>query len=228
MAKFSHKESLTDFQQFIDVVYGMPNDRQFSIHDLLSNQERFTMRALKGIRKGDLAKVQVNLLIAFSWFMAVVNRLHITIEEEVWRRFPMLCSYCGRKPCACKKIKPTVRPTISRRSSLRPKTLAGIQQMFAEIYPAAGRTLADVGVHLAEEMGEVSEAVHYYLGGHTQKQFEEVKKEAADYVSCVMGIANSAQIDMAKELAESYEHNCHVCKEAPCVCSFTFIAEFKS
>ena len=228
VAKFSSKESLNDFQKFIDTVYGMPNDRQFSINDLVANQERFTMRALKGIRKGNQEGIRLNLLIAFSYFMAVLNRLHIDVEDVVWKRFPMLCSYCGKKPCACKKIKPKTRPVISRKSTLRPKTLAAVQKMFAEIYPAAGRTLADVGVHLAEEMGEVSEAIHFYMGGHTNKQFEEVKAEVADYVSCVMGVANSAGIDIAHELEKTYDNNCHVCHKAPCECSFTFVAEFKS
>ena len=100
--------------------------------------------------------------------------------------------------------------------------------MFAEIYPPERRTLEDVGVHLAEEMGEVSEAIHYYLGDHSNKQFDEVRKEAADYISCIMGIANSAKFDIAKELAAIFDDNCHVCHQSPCTCSFTFVAQFKS
>ena len=100
--------------------------------------------------------------------------------------------------------------------------------MFEEIYPSTARTPADAGVHLAEEMGEVSEAIHNYLGQHMQKQFKEVKIELSDFVSCVFGVANSLNIDVSKELVAMYSENCHVCHNAPCTCNFSEVAAMKS
>ena len=227
---FSFKETgtLADFQSFIGNVYTIPDDRIYSIWDLLTQQQRFAMRALKSIRKGSKEKLKKNLLISFSWLMAIVNRLHIEIEGEVWKRFPMLCSYCGRKPCACKKIRPVGRVKVKIDNTLRPHSLAEFQKMFNKIYPENRRTLADAGVHLAEEMGEVSEAIHNYLGQHQQKQFDNIKPEIADFISCIFGVANSAKIDVAKELTDIYNNNCHVCHEAPCICKFSEIAQIRT
>jgi len=228
MASFKGNGTLADFQKFIECVYAVPDDRIYSIWDLLTQQQRFVMRALKGIRKNNKEKLTTNLIISFSWLMAIVNRLHVDVEEEVWKRFPMLCSYCGHKPCACKKIKPTERAKVKVDDSLRPKTLSEFQNMFEEIYPEGKRTLADAGVHLAEEMGEVSEAIHNYLGQHQQKQFDNIKLEMADFISCIFGVANSAKINMAKELEKVYNNNCHVCHKAPCICRFTEIAHIQT
>lgn len=228
MASFKAKESIADFQKFNKAVYGLPDDRLYSIWDLLTQTQRFAMRALKGIRKGDKKKLEKNLLISYSFLNAVASRLHIDIESRVWRRFPMLCSYCGQKPCACKKINPTKRQKIPINNKLRPKTLAGYQSMFRAIYPPQGRTLADAGVHFAEEMGEVTEAVHNFLGQHQQKQFDGIETEIADCVSCMFGVANSARIDMAKGLAKLFKNNCHVCHQAPCTCGFAVIAKAKT
>lgn len=228
MYSFKKNGTLGDLQKFISNVYALPDDRIYSIWDLLTQQQRFAMRAIKGIRKGNIEKLKLNLLISFSWIMAISNRLHIDIEEEVWRRFPMLCSYCGHKPCICKTVKQTKRVRVRVDNTLRPHSLTAFQKMFSEIYPADGRTLADAGVHLAEEMGEVSEAVHNYLGQHLQKQFDEVRLEISDFISCVLGVANSANIDVAKELSIMYENNCHVCHKAPCACSFSEVAHIKS
>lgn len=228
MYRFTAGESLARFQGFIEAVYGLPDNRLFSLSDLLANQQRFTMRALKGIRKGNREKLTYNLAIAFSWLVAVVNRLHIDIEGAVWRRFPSCCSYCGKRPCVCKALKAKRRVRILRFSSRRPKTLAALQGMFQKIYPAEGRTLAEAGVHLAEEMGEVSEAVHVFLGEHKEKQFKNVTDELADYVSCIMGVANSAEIDLAETLAHMFTNNCHICHKAPCACKFSFVANFDS
>lgn len=221
---FKEQDSLFDFQTFIEKVYASPDDRLYSLWDLLSQEQRFAMRALKGIRKEDQEKLKKNLLIAFSWLMSISNRLHINVDDEVWERFPGVCSYCGECPCACKKIKPSSRKKLEHKDSARPRSLAEMQAMFQRIYPAEKRTLGEEGIHLAEEVGEVSEAIHNYLGLHAMKQFDEVKLEIADCISCFIGIANSIPLDLAHELAAMYGNNCHVCHKAPCECSFTEIA----
>ncbi|MBX4206397.1 hypothetical protein KW784_01260 [Candidatus Parcubacteria bacterium] len=228
MAQFKKTGTLSDFQKFIAEVYGLPDDRLYSIWDILTQQQRFTMRALKGIRKDNREKIKTNLLISFSWLMAIVNRLHINIEEEVWHRFPYLCSYCGKLPCVCKTTKSSRRVSVKVDAKKRPHGLALLQKMFGEIYPTKGRSVADAGVHLAEEMGEVSEAIHNYLGQHLQKQFNEVKSELADFASCIFGVANSLNIDVAKEIEAMYPKNCHICHKAPCVCSFSDVVSLKS
>lgn len=228
MARFERTGKLDDFQRFIEEVYAVPDDRLYSIWDLLTQEQRFAMRALKGIRKGDIEKLRLNLLISLSWLAAIGNRLHVSLQEEVWMRFPGLCSYCGKRSCVCKETKPPARLTVKINDRFRPENLAAMQAMFRDIYPPVRRTLADAGVHLAEEVGEVSEAVHNYLGEHKERQFDEVKLELADFISCACGVANSADIDIAESLAAMYSENCHVCHKAPCVCKFSDVVGIES
>lgn len=228
MAHFNKNGTLRDFQDFISAVYALPDNRLYSIWDLLTQVQRFSMRALKGVRKGRPEKIRMNLLITLSWLMAIANRLHIDIEDEVWNRFPMRCSYCGKLPCACKKMKTASRARFKRNDTLRPRELEAFQKMFGDIYPAENRTIADAGIHLAEEVGEVSEAVHNFLGLHLKNKFGEIKTEMADVVSCIFGLANSARINVAKELAGMYRNNCHVCHKAPCVCKFAEVSRIQT
>lgn len=228
MASFSRNQSLSEFQDFNHEVYGFIDDRLYSTLDLLIQQQRFAMRSVKGIRKGDIDKLKLNLIISLSWLAALANRLHISIENEVWKRFPARCSYCGEGSCVCGKTKPSKRKKIKVDNSLKPQNIAGFQKMFADIYPPQKRTLTHAGVHLAEEMGEVSEAVLVYLGQHTQKQFDKIKFEIADYISCLFGVANSADIDVAEGLEKLFYKNCHICHKVPCACSFTFVANLKT
>jgi len=220
--------TIKEYQQFVQDVYGLQNARYFSLQDMLTNVERFITRGLKGIRKGDAQKTKLNLMIALSWFMSMMNQLHIDIEEEVWRRFPYMCSYCAHCPCVCKAKKIQTRQKVTIDAKKRPKTMADFQKMFGEIYPASGRTLDHAGVHLAEEMGEIAEAILMYRGSHADEGFKNVILECADFVSCVMGVFNSLNIDVAKEVSQEFSKNCHVCKQAPCVCSFAEVMQFKS
>lgn len=215
---------MRDFQEMVAGIYSVPDDRLFSLWDLLSQKQRFSMRAIKGIRKQDSGQIKFNLLIGFSWLMAIANRLHVDLDDEVWKRFPGFCSYCGQQPCACKKTKSPERKKLKATSD-RPRSLRDVQAMFEAIYPSKKRSLADAGIHFAEETGEVSESIHNYLGQHKKKLFDEIGLEMADYVSCAFGVANSAKIDVAAELEKLFYDNCHVCHQAPCVCSFMAISE---
>lgn len=228
MACFKKGQSIADFQNFVKQIYSLPDDLHFSLLDLLIHEQRFAMRALKGIRKNNPQKIKLNMVIAFSFLMAIGNRLHIDIEQVVWQRFPMLCSYCGEKPCICKKIKLEKRHKVHINNALRPGTLSGFQKMFEEIYPSSSRTLTDAGIHLAEEIGEVTEAVQNFLGQHQKKLMQEIVLELADCVSCIFGVANSSQFDLAQELARLFSNNCHVCHKAPCVCNFHSVATIKT
>lgn len=228
MPRVESTATIKDFQRFVEAVYALPDDRLYSIWDLLTQQQRFTMRALKGARKGDPNKLRLNLLISLSWLMSIANRLHINVEDALWRRFPYVCSYCGQKPCNCRTTHPAARKKVSADPKLRPETMSDFQHMFGEIYPPSKRTLADAGVHLAEEMGEVSEGIHNYLGQHNEKQFENIKFEVADFLSCTFGVANSANIDVGAELSKMFSDNCHVCHKAPCECNFSAVAGIKT
>jgi len=170
----------------------------------------------------------MNLLLSLSWFTSIMNRLHINLEDEVWNRFPYLCSYCGTYPCLCKKEKIRKRRKVVINNKKRPKTLRQFQKMFDNIYPSAARTLEHAGVHLAEEVGEFSEAIMTFRGAHNIKDFRQVELEAADLFSCLSGVFNSLEADMADGLVKLFPKNCHICKKAPCVCSFNFISNYKS
>ncbi len=227
MASIKRNTTITEYQNFIREVYGLNNDRYFNTEGMLTQIQRFAMRALKGIRKNDREKTELNLIISLNWFVSLINQLHIKLEEEVWQRFPYLCSYCATSPCSCVTTRPEKRKETVRDENKRPETLADFQTMFQKIYPSENRTLENAGVHLAEELGEFSEAILLYYGQHQDKDFEKITLEAADLFSCFMGVFNSISINLAEALSKIFTENCHVCKKAPCQCTFEDIMEFK-
>jgi len=219
--------TITEYQNFVQEVYGLSNDRYFDIQGMLTQVQRFAMRALKGIRKNDKEKTKLNLIISISWFTSLMNQLHIKMEEEVWKRFPYLCSYCATSPCSCPEIHPKEKQKPVIDETKKPKTLEEFQIMFKEIYSPERRTLEHAGIHLAEELGEFSEAILLYHGQHQNRDFQGIMQETADLFSCFMGIFNSIGVNLAEELSRMFSENCHVCKKAPCECTFDYIMGFK-
>lgn len=218
---------LNQFQYFIKEVYEVPNNRNFELGEMLNNVQRFCMRGLKGIRKNNLEQTKKNLIISFSFFMSILNRIEVSVEEETWKRFPNVCSYCNSLPCACKEKHTEFRQEVSILDSNKPLTLKDFQDMFERIYPSATRTLEHAGVHLAEEMGEFSEAIWAYRSERTEKDFDKIKLEVADYMSCIMGVFNSLNLDLAVEISKMYKKNCHECNTSPCSCSHEKIKKYR-
>lgn len=225
---FKNHPTLREYQDVILAVYGISNQKHFTANEMLTNVNRFAMRGLKGIRKGDLKKAEINLIIAASWMLSLANQLGLDLEDFVWTRFPYHCSYCGGKPCACKKNKVQKRITLRPDSKERPRTLEDIQKMFRAIYPPQSRTLEHAGIHLGEEVGELSEAVLKFRTTHEEKDYERVGIEAADAFSCFMGVFNSMNVDYEKEVVRLFDKGCHVCKSIPCACPHASVLAFKS
>lgn len=228
MVSLPENATLPEYVEVVDAVYGVPNDRNYSLWDMLANMQKFSMRGIKGIRKNDREKVRLNMLIAMNWCTALMVRFHINIDEIIWNRFPYLCSYCGEKPCVCKAEKVAVRRKVVADDAARPRTLKEFQQMFRDIYPPISRTPEAAAIHLAEESGELAEAFQVYMGSHDAARFGNVEIEAADFYSCIFGVLNSFDIDLQEEMAVMFADNCHACHNAPCTCSFEYISMFKS
>ncbi|OHA64853.1 MAG: hypothetical protein A2672_01555 [Candidatus Wildermuthbacteria bacterium RIFCSPHIGHO2_01_FULL_49_22b] len=228
MPSLNLKSTILDHQDFVRQVYGLNNDRFFATPDMLIQVQRFVMRGLKGIRQEDKKKTTLNLLIALSWFISLMNQLHINVQEAAWNRFPGRCSCCGKCPCICRKEKRKTRKRIIVKSGKAPRTIAGFQKMFSAIYPPESRTKEQAGIHLGEEAGELAEAVLAYRGNREGQDFESIANEGADFLSCLFGVCNSLGIDVAKELAHLFSRNCHACKKTPCECTFSFIVQFRS
>lgn len=228
MPSVSSDTTIRQFQGFIREVYGKSNERHYDVWDMLSNVQRFAMRGLKGIRKKDYEKTKFNLMISMSWFLSLLNRLHIDLEDIVWARFPYLCSYCASCPCVCMEKRVKTRQDVIVDNTKRPASFGDFQAMFESIYPSKTRSVEHAGVHLAEELGEFSEAILAYKGGHKDKHFDNVILEAADIFSCITGVFNSLKTSMPYELSQLFSENCHACKKAPCECDFSSVMNFKS
>lgn len=227
MASVKPETSIREFQDFVTEVYGVPNDRDFELWEMLYNVQRFALRGLKGIRQGNIEKARTNILITMSWFCSTMTRLHIDVEGALWERFPNACSFCGKNPCSCEQESLKTRRQFQPSAGPKPKTMSECQKMLSAIYPSSQWTVEKACIHMAEELGELTEAIWTFKGEKQKSEFDIIRKEAADYLSTVFAIFSALNLDIALELSRMFHDNCHVCHKAPCECSFKFIRKFK-
>ncbi len=197
---FGKNCSLDDFQKMIQQITGPSNDQLFSVIDLANEHSIFVAKALKGLRLSNHDILKSNLIIAFCWLNTIANRLNVNIEQALWRKYPYICPYCGQIPCTCKAVVGDRKVRPQRLERRKPKNFADFQKMFELIYPSKNRTLMKAGMHMAEESGEINEAIYDYLKIRKDSYIHTVEDEIADWASHLFTVSNSAGIDIGQEL----------------------------
>ena len=215
---------LSDFQARNSALYSEVNDRHYSADRMFGRLHRHITLVLKAVRKFEQEKradayrhIVYHLCMALSWSLAMFNRYHINLADDMWRRFPGVCPYCSEAPCACKQRPKDRQKLVGRTRGKQPVSLRDWQKMFAEIYPNVVLVSA---IHLAEEAGEVNEALQALSATHQDNYFWEVVEELVDVVTNIFGVANCLGLDLAEGMAGYFANGCPKCKRSPCECGF--------
>ncbi|MEK7658433.1 MAG: hypothetical protein AAB352_01035 [Patescibacteria group bacterium] len=212
--------SLENFQELNRKIYTVTNDRSYSIERMCGHIHRHITQVLKAVRKEKHDNTMYHLCMAFSWAMAILNRFHVELANDMWHRFPGLCPYCLCAPCSCKE-RPLERHRLEGKSKgEKPISLRDWQLMFAKIYP---NSVIESAIHLAEEAGEVDEALQNYSTTHKNDWFWKAVEELVDAITNIFGVANCLNLDLADGLAGFFANGCPKCCHSPCDCDYVTV-----
>ena|GEM_PF-2306740 len=175
----------------------------------------------------------------FGWYCALANRLDLDIEEILWQKYPGVCPRCLQAVCGCQRPPKDVDPIelrliAEKDRNRKPNSLREWQGMFtnmyrgpsgAEIVPASRERLAIIFSRMAEELGEVAEAI--LLDEVIDRDVQLIiQNEMADLCAWIFALANnlhyvdsnSSAATLADVSWNLYGGKCHRCKKLPCVC----------
>lgn len=209
--------SVAGFQGMNSDIYLTVNDRNYNTADMVTRLHRYSTHLLKAVRREKVDMIPYHLSMAFSWLMALANRLHIAVEDETWKRYPNSCPYCVSEVCVCKE-RPNERGIPKVNADKEPATMEEYQRMFERIYPA--NTLQSAVWHLNEEIGELDEALEHYRGTHQKGLFGDIVEELADVFANICAVATCSKINLASEMADIFSNGCPKCFSWQCRCGF--------
>ncbi len=227
--------SLNDWARDFWNIYEV-NDREPDLLQLWVEAVKDATSVGEAIREGRLDDTLIGLAHTFCWITCFVSKIQEdaqvndrykgqvirTIEDMVWHKYPRMCASCLLPRCQCPSLlpmrgKPTLQQAEEQLSPARkaacPKTLDEWGDMFETIYKEAHfiKSLADLGFHYLEEMGEVLQVVRSLA---KWKDDEEAKRalqvaladEIADTVSWTFSIIRkvAAEARRFEELVEDF------------------------
>jgi len=216
----SRYSPLKRVQMLHQEIYSVTNDCNYSISGMFSRLHRHITHILKAVRKEEYSEIKYHLCSAFSWSLALANRLHFDLADKMWESFPGICPYCLCAPCACKMRRIQRRRLKGESRGKRPVSLSSWQKMFWRIYP---NIVQNSAIHLAEEAGEVSEAIRNHGATHDQLWLDRTVEELVDVVTNIFAVSSCLNINLADALAEYYANGCPGCKSCPCECGYVTI-----
>lgn len=206
------------FQAQNRLIYGCSNDQNYSNTDLFSWMHRHITHVLKAVRKKNYKDIKYHLCMALSWALSLANRYHFELADEMWKRFPGYCPYCFLAPCGCGRERRNKRRRLGKRcNGKRPMSLAEWQKMFGSIYP---NPIIDQAAHLAEEAGEVDEAIRNFAATHNSDWLMKTIEELVDVVTNIFGIANCRRLYLSEHMAKYFSAGCPRCHREVCNCGF--------
>lgn len=209
-----------DLQQLIEQVYGANNKRCFQAVDFALKACRYALIAGKFWLQNKPEGIPELVLWTLSWNFALANRMDIDLHEEVWRRFPGHCPYCGENPHNPSKCKKHDERRIVRLPSCeRRVSVDDLQSMFGRIYPNNRIELSLL--QLACEAAEVGEAIQVFQSAPSPETHEKVREECVDVVAQAFAVANILEFRLIDLFQEKFSRGCPTCKEATCTCGLT-------
>ena len=211
--------TLSQSQNLIQEIYGIPDDRLYEVEDLLYYEQKFILRYIKLLQLKGREGVVENLIVAIAWFLALMNRYHFDLEKITWKRYSYKCPFCMDIPCSCsKKDEPKAKKT-GRPTSRKPKTLKEWQTVIGKIYPA--EDVNEVNFTILYQTNNLDYAFRNFLRRKEKKHFRKIENKSADCFVLFVRALNALEIDLEKEFDHLFGKGCYVCHKMPCECNYT-------
>lgn len=199
-------------------IYGIPDDRLYSIEDLLYGLQKFLFRYLEENEKHNKKETIKNLNIALAWFLSLVNRYHLDLEQDLWTRYSYKCPFCLDIPCNCQKIKLSQAKKTGRPASRKPQKLKEWQKMLAKIY--SDQNIEEINIKCLRSYEELNYTFRHFLHKKEKKYLQEIKIRTVDFFVLIIRLYNFLQKDLALQFQTMFHQGCYVCHKTPCECLF--------
>ena len=213
---------LTSAQKMLENIYDQHDRRYF--HSIEKMLLKFfttigTFTKTKRHTKANFGQEGKCLVNIFVWWVALCSFYKFDAADILWKKFPGVCPYClVAKDCNCeqqlRKISGKSLPAL-RLSGVRPKTIAGWQNMFRMIYGKANdqATFEYAVFRLFEEIEEVISSIFPEV-----TKVDALQLELADLGARIFGLANKLGIDLQNQFLFYYRGVCPECLNEKCSC----------
>lgn len=196
-------------------IYQIPDDRLYSVEDLIYNNQKFYFEFLKETK----AKEKMILLnISLAWFLAIINRYHIHLEKELWKKYCYKCPYCLNIPCVCQKESVGARLKTGRPPKIQPADVDEWQLMMKKIY--VNDTSKNIGAKMADVLEKMNQSFRVYIREKKKSQFVELEQNVIDYFALFIRTFNCYGKLISDDFEVFFRDGCYVCKKIPCECSY--------
>lgn len=183
---------------------------------------------LKAVHVGDMAVIpSIAAKVALRIFTVLqgLNARSLFVQR-LMEKFPASgCSYCGKKPCACRTNRPTERIGTEPSEEQRQWSLADWQHHLKILYGSQNNAHGGLLWSASRLTAEIKEVVEARMrmdreSSVAQKQMHEsdMLSELVDSFAWVIAVCNEIGADLEEVFVRKYGSGCEHCGKYPCEC----------
>lgn len=209
------EKSINDLLLENQKIYQIPDDRLYSVDDLIYNHQKFIFLYQKTIEKEPVNTSKLD--ISTAWFFALINRFHIDLEKLAFQRYSNKCPFCLEIPCFCQKESPIAQKT-GRPTSIKPKTISEWQLMIKKIYPDSHRS--EILEKFSKSLNELQYLFRHFIREKKKSQFHKIEIACVDHFILILRTYNSIKVNLDKNFRKLFHWGCYICHKIPCECNY--------
>ncbi len=199
-------------------IYAEKDKRDYTTKDLVLRLSEEMALIAESLRKEAREELVYRVPRLFVWLFAFCSMHSLDLEDTLWSKYRGCCPYCGAKTsCFCIANESKGHLYHAEDDVARPVTVSEWQQFLFRIYGRINKLLplTTVGLHLAEEVGELSRAFRLQERDGKKPLCDEV----ADTMAWLFALSSKLHIDLGEVMWEAYPGVCDVCCRPKCECS---------
>lgn len=209
-------------QEMIEIncaIYGIPDDRMYDLDDIFYYHQKWLLRYVDDKKHSRTDSAWKNFLITTAWFLAIINRVHLDLEQILYKRYSWKCPFCLELPCQCdtdkkgRKSRKTGRP-----AGIKPATITAWQVLIEKIYPAS--SLGFKNLAILQSQDQFHQTFRNFRRESSHRSLRQIEIASADYFVEILKIANQFKFDLGNNYKELFSDGCFVCHKSPCGCFY--------
>lgn len=210
--------TISDLLKNNQAIYQVPDDRLYDLEDLFYYHQKWLLRYTDDKKHQRIEKAIKNLIVSTAWYLGIVDRFRVNLQNILAKRYSYKCPYCLEIPCNCQKEKNRATKKTGRPVSGIPKDVIGWQKMIEKVYPAEQIEFKNLEILRSQDV--FHQAFRNFRRASGKRNLHDIGIKSADYFVEFLKVANNLKIDFALEYFRLFNEGCFACHKAPCKCKY--------
>jgi len=218
MQSINKNLSINEMLKINRAIYQVPDDRLYDLEDMFYYHQKWLLRYTDDKKNQKIKEATKNLMVALAWYLSIIDRFKINLQQVLAKRYAYKCPYCLEIPCSCIRGIKKVALKTGRPVSGTPQDVMGWQNMIKKIYPIDRAEFKNLEILRSQDF--FHQSFRNFRRSSAKKNLHDTEIRSANYFVAILKTANNLSINLSEEYQRLFSKGCFICHQTPCECFY--------